>query len=225
MKLTGFGYKQAWFVIQSEFADALLAYFQCESPTRIDWIQGMAKAYEPNGDLAFRTPNLDNWTMLAGTSLFTFGETPGLGERLLESALAVGAEVQYFASHRVVEFHAWARALPDGTVRAYAYNGSRGETIEDRGIPSAEELALGYRFFDVRSPEASSDGYWERADLRFPNEDDVMRLAGQWSLNPVELDGREVSFADGTLHRVNTQASPALATPTPPAKRPWWRLW
>jgi hypothetical protein len=97
-------------------------------------------------------------------------------------------EAQYFATHRVVESHTWARAVRGRLVRGYGWVGERGETLWDEGEQTPEERDLGFRFFDEQSPEASQEDYWARQDLRYPDEECVLRLAGAWSLDPTALE-------------------------------------
>jgi hypothetical protein len=49
---------------------------------------------------------------------------------------------------------------------------------------------LGFDFFDERSQEAASKDYFEREDLRYPNEEDVMRISAAWTINTQTLDQR-----------------------------------
>jgi len=57
-----------------------------------------------------------------------------------------------------------------------------------RANVTPEERKLGFAFFDERSPEANDDSYWEREDLTFPNEMNVMDIAREWSICPCDLD-------------------------------------
>jgi hypothetical protein len=64
--------------------------------------------------------------------------------------------------------------------------------LEDVGPRTPEEEDLGFHFIDGTSVEKD----WENA--KFPNEDDVMRIAGKWSINSQEIDAYE-SDGDGFL--------------------------
>jgi hypothetical protein len=120
--------------------------------------------------------------------LFASGQPSLFVKPLLERLSRRFGEAQYFCTHRVVEMHVWARAIQGRLVRGYGYSGERGQTLWDEGEPTRAERDLGFRFFDERSPEATREGYWERADLSFPDEGAVMRLAAAWSINPTTLD-------------------------------------
>ena len=67
-------------------------------------------------------------------------------------------------------------------VRAYGWLGERGEVLEDVGPRTPEEEELGFWFVDRTTVE----GDWEGVEM--PGEDDVMRIAGRWSINPQEVD-------------------------------------
>jgi hypothetical protein len=99
-------------------------------------------------------------------------------------------EFYYFGTHRVVEFHGWVKVAGGKIERAYAYLGERGETLYDSGKKTPEEIALGFAFFDERSPEAAAKDYYEREDLRFPGEEDVMKISAAWTINTQTLDQR-----------------------------------
>lgn len=51
-------------------------------------------------------------------------------------------------------------------------------------VERPEEIELGFSFVDETSPEAKDEGYWERKDLRCPNEEDVLAIARRWGVAP-----------------------------------------
>jgi hypothetical protein len=95
-----------------------------------------------------------------------------------ELSAALGTEVQFFATYRVSELHRWQRAVDGVLMRAFEYVGEAGEVTEWRGDPDDAEAAIGL-------PTVLDD----EADI-LVSEDDVMRLAGAWSVDPTALDGR-----------------------------------
>jgi len=104
-------------------------------------------------------------------------------DRLSPLLLALGEkfpDVQYFGTHRVVEYHGWARVVKGKMVRQYSYVGDQGRVLCDYGKPTHEERNLGLNFDQGR----------------FPNEGDVMKLAGAWSVNPTTLE--ELKLGEGT---------------------------
>ena len=63
------------------------------------------------------------------------GWLEGLSRRL--------GEVQFFATDRVTEYHAWARAQDGRLLRAYCYLGQRGDVMLFVGSPTTDEDELG----------------------------------------------------------------------------------
>ena len=90
--------------------------------------------------------------------------------------------VLFFGTHRVSEWHAWARVERGAIVRMYGYSGWRGETVADVGQPSADELALG---------------------IDIPSEEDVLAIATAWSVDPRNLDD-EAPSGDAILARLGS---------------------
>lgn len=89
--------------------------------------------------------------------------------------------------------------------RGYAYLGERGETLYENGAKTKEEIDLGFEFFDERSPEAASEDYFDRKDLRYPMEDDVMRISAAWTIDTQSLDQRTERGA-GVLAKISAGA-------------------
>jgi hypothetical protein len=176
-----FGYKVAWLALRTTDTRGAAAAIGLRDIRPANWGEGIPGAYGP---AVFVTPPLSYWTLAVGFSLFHSGVPAPVVKPLLERLSRHFGEAHYFATHRVVESHTWARAVRGRLVRGYGWVGDRGETVWDEGEQTPEERDLCFRFFDERSSEASQDGYWARKDLRFPDEESVMRLAGAWSLDP-----------------------------------------
>lgn len=206
--ITGFGYKMAWLAVKGDVAAPLIAALRSRDLGPIDWNTGLKRAYEVDeadltsyGQYAFITRPLDGWTLCVGFRFFSHFDArpPTFDDLVVRLSRELDTDVQYFATHRVAEGHAWAMARQGRLVRAYAYFGDLGETLVDEGAPTSEETALGFAFFDARSPDAGNENYWDRTDLTFPNESHIMALAGAWSLDPTMLDGRLMPSPEGRL--------------------------
>jgi hypothetical protein len=72
-------------------------------------------------------------------------------------------------------------------VRCFAYIGERGETLCQSGTVTDAEKTLKF----ASAPP----------DQRFPNEEDVMMLASQWSFDPSTLSSASGPAAFGILAR------------------------
>ena len=183
----GFGFKTAWWALPCSDTAAVAAAIGLQDAQPANWQTGVKYAYDRR---VFVTPPVDGWTLITGFRLHRGGDSPReeVIDPLLELSSKFGAAL-VFASHRVVDYHLWAKAVGGSLVRGYAYLGESGKTLWDEGPMTPEERALGFAFFDERSPEAESESYWERGDLDFPTEMNVMDVARAWSVSPHDLDG------------------------------------
>jgi hypothetical protein len=186
-----FGYKMAWFAIPTPDSAKVIDAFGFKNVTRANWASGVQAVY---GDLtqAYITPPVEGWTLVLGLGLPSFDNDERTREFLafIQKVAASFPEFYYFGTHRVVDFHGWVKVAGGKIQRAYAYLGERGETLYESGTKTPEEIALGFAFFDERSPEAASESYYERKDLRFPGEGDVMKISAAWTINTQTLDKR-----------------------------------
>jgi hypothetical protein len=231
MRAESFGYKNAWVAVRDRSPEAVAEAMSLRNVRRCDWHAGIKAAYQigdwsPMTCSVFVTPPIDGWVLCVGFALTApvDARPPAFGRLAAELTDKLQTEVQYFATHRIVEAHAWARARPGGLERAYLYVGESGEKVLDEGPQSAEERALGFAFFDPGSPEAQAAGYWERKDLTHVGEEHVMALASRWSVDPSSLSERNLEVGDGLLGDLGEPPSP----PSPraaPHQRPWWRFW
>jgi hypothetical protein len=147
--------------------------------------------YHPRG--VFVSPSVLGWTFVLGLDIEP--HNPEFRPFLEDLSRRFG-EVQYFATQRVVDLQAWAKATNGRVTRAYRWLGESGEVFPDIGDLTPEEQELGFsRFINSRT----LGGDWEEAD--FPDEEDVMRIAGKWSVNPQELDAYD-SEGPGFLGQV-----------------------
>lgn len=132
------------------------------------WSHGIERAYQRDEDI-FITPPVDGWILVVGVSP---EETPEETHSNLERLSAIFSEAQYFATDRVVEYHAWARAAAGTLMRYYAYLGEAGEVLAAVGEPTPIEISAGI-------PAGVT-----------PDEELVMRVAGGWSVDPSRLEER-----------------------------------
>jgi hypothetical protein len=186
-----FGYKMAWFAIPTDDSAKIITVLGLKDAIRANWASGVSAVYSDISHV-FVTPPVEGWTLVLGLGLPSF-DTPERTREFLAFIDKLAASFPafcYFGTHRVVEFQGWVKVANGKIERAYAYLGERGETLYESGKKSPEEIALGFAFFDERLPEAASPGYYERKDLRFPEEEDVMKIAAIWTINTQTLNKR-----------------------------------
>jgi hypothetical protein len=177
--MVGFGAKQAWLAIRDGDAELVSAVLGLRDLGPLSWRAGVDLSYLTD-DRVLLTPPLPgadgaDWLLVAGRWLVQTTST--LDVATLSDLLAT--EVQYFATHRVVELHRWQRARDGELLRSFAYLGETGEVTDWRGEPDPVELSIGL-------PAVLGDS--DETDV-LVGEADVMRVAAAWSLDPVRLDG------------------------------------
>ena len=166
---TPFGYKCMWFAVKTTNAEEVVKALGLKSSQRCNWKSGIAAAYEES---VFVAPPINGWTLVVGRSLPTPEDDSRRKETdaLLEKLSQKFGEAQHFGTHRVSDYHAWARAIEGKITREYAYVAGE-DLLCNIGKLTDEERAVGA--FD--SPEF------------FTNESHVMQVAGKWSLDPTKL--------------------------------------
>ncbi|MFG1890991.1 hypothetical protein ACGFIR_24380 [Micromonospora sp. NPDC049051] len=190
----GFGYKIEWLAVRFRSAESVAASLGLGPLSPATWQDAVAAAYAGAWLL---TPPVEGWTLAASIEVRAPDDSR-FGPWLARLSASLG-EVQYFGTHRVVEYHGWGRANGGVVDRAYAYLGERGEVLFHAGEPTPEEQALGVGF-------VPDDDWWdswdEDDDDPWPDEETVLTLAGRWSLDPRTLDGAQLA------------GSPWIAEPT-----------
>ena len=181
--MVGFGFKQAWLGLRDVDVNAAVAALGASDLGTVDWQQGIDLAYLTDDRIAITPPLAGaggDWTLVVGRSFFAEDRTPNI----VELSARLGTEVQFFATHRVVEAHFWERAVAGKLVRAFRYVGETGEIARWYGEPDATELEIGLpsAYETDAAPEDSPDVIVDEAD--------VMTVAAAWSVDPMRLDGR-----------------------------------
>jgi hypothetical protein len=215
----GFGYKIMWFAIRTADGAAVSQVLGLVDPQPANWASGMAVAYEHSMQNAgkatvFVSPTVQGWTFVIGVELpypadassYEKEQAFGRSFRRVFSALASQfEEVQFFGTHRVVGFDAWARAKNGRVERIFSF--SDGAVLVNEGPQSPEEAQLGLLDLGTRTPEeatafifesAGSGGKGPKKSRRspIPDEQDTVDLAGLWSLNPTKIN--ELGLPAGT---------------------------
>ncbi|MGW3628293.1 hypothetical protein [Streptomyces sp. NPDC000880] len=183
----GIGYKTSWLAVQDaapeKAADAL-----CLQHRRVvDWTGGTSAAYRRGVFVARPVPN---WT-IAHSRIHLTPVTDATDPRFpawLQTLSKQLGDVQYFATDRISEYHAWAKVESGELTRAYCYIGERGEVPLHLGEPTdiEKELGVGQRWLE--------DGWqdWQEPDWddwfdAMPGEDHVMRISERWGICPLDI--------------------------------------
>jgi hypothetical protein len=175
-----FGYKRRWLAVRSEDPGAVAKALALEDVRPATWRDGI----ERNGDdLVFVTPPIDGWTLALIDS--------AIGEPDLAELSRAFGEVQLFGTHRVPESHEWQRWMDGSPVRRYCWIGDRGEIPFDQGEPAAAEGGI------ARAGDLGR--YWD--ELEFADEETVLVVAREWSVDPSTLDARTDLPDEGLIGR------------------------
>jgi hypothetical protein len=177
-----FGFKATWVAVKTDDPARVAISLEFGNTKKCTWEEGVEKGY--SGEAYFLSPPIGGWVLV-------LGEWRGLDDKSLRSQLErlseQFGEVQYFGTHRVVEYHAWGRFARGRMIRAYSYLGERGEVLLDVGEKTTDEL-------DVLDENA------------IPNEQTVMDIAAAWSVDPSMLAERTDLRGSGliaeTVHRL-----------------------
>ena len=173
--MTGFGRKQAWLAVRDGDPAVLLGALGLRDLGEVSWREGIDLAYLTDDRVAV-TPPLPGardtrWVLATGRFLLRTPDVTDLSARL-------HTEVQYFATHRVTELHRWQRAADGLPVRSFGYVGQTGEVTSWHGEPDPAER------------DAGLPGTWDDGTTVLVAEQDVLKVARAWSIDPTTLAGR-----------------------------------
>jgi hypothetical protein len=168
--MVGFGGKQAWLAVRDGDPEAILAALDLRDLGTVRWRDGIDLAHLTDDRVAV-TPPLGGWTLAVGRYLMRPPDVAELSAKLQ-------TEVQFFATHRVTESHRWQRAADGLLIRAFGYVGQTGSVTTWFGDPDPAER-------DAGLPASYDD---ETTVL--VAEQDVLKVAGAWSIDPTTLGGR-----------------------------------
>ncbi|MCV6630103.1 MAG: hypothetical protein OIF50_09605 [Flavobacteriaceae bacterium] len=183
-----FGYKTAWLAVKTNQRAALAAFLGFDKTAKANWQIGLEIA---NNQGVFFTPRIGDWILVVGWGLNQIDGPEGIKEieQQLQKCSEEFGETQYFATHRVVDLHLWIKAREGAIKRSYAYLGESRETLRFFGEASPAEKGL--NLFNSLSQEAEEESYFQREDLVYPDEEMLMQIAANWSVNPTTLSTRE----------------------------------
>lgn len=252
-----FGYKVCWFAVRASDPAQVLDALGWASEGPANWHTGIAAAYRrTSGGQApwvFASPPVEGWVLLVGGGLpypavYPEDRLEGIGQAfdvIFTRLKDHFGEAQFFGSHRVADFVAWARARRGEPGRQFSYAGSSGEVYANVGVQSAEEAALGFAVLSGLSPVDARDRLSELLEEEMarkdalvasgmsrrdagrqvrptgrsvmPGEEDVTALADAWSVDPTRLDEADRGYVPGVglMARVPTDLGQEPVSPPP----------
>ncbi|MGL4595764.1 MAG: macro domain-containing protein [Thermoguttaceae bacterium] len=167
-----FGYKTCWLAIKNGDMKEVAIALGIKKTHEVDWEMGIDESYQNS---VFITPPIGEWILVAGSQL-SDSEMELLSQKF--------GEVQSFGTHRGSNVYFWSRAIDGKIVRFFSVSD---DGVEERGIPTPIEQSL----IDFADEDFSVN----------IDEDMVMRIAGDWSVDPMELESREGIAPSGLSNR------------------------
>ncbi len=224
-----FGFKVFWFAVRAADPAAVLDALEFGEATPANWESGLAAVYSrsaPDGDdrWVFASPALSGWILVVGSSLpyptiETHHDTGKRFDVLFSRLMTRFGDVQFFGSHRVVDFVTWARAVKGEPTRIFTWSGSEGAVLANLGEQTPEEAKLRFADLSGLSPSDAGDKIFAIQEERgaegdklvasglsrrealarvrengcsgIPRETDVIKLAALWSIDPMALDDQD----------------------------------
>jgi len=181
-----FGYKTAWYVIKNETSLSVIEKLKLTVISEANWTFGLKEAYAKDG--IFVSPMIDNCILVINLTHWNSDDIKDDGKLF--------SELQYFGSHRVADYYAWAKFADGKLLRLYTYVGGECQ-LENEGKMTIEELALGVdKYPQEDNFDDWTDEDWELAV--FPDEDSVIGIAQAWGIDPFFGDG---TFSDGKYEK------------------------
>ena len=183
-----FGYKTVWIAVKTDNKERIVEILGLKNIQSSNWKSGIETAYD-NG--VFITPQIGKWTLAVGIKWSNSNDLENINklEKTINRLSDEFGEAQSFGTHRVVEYHHWMKSVNGKITRIYSYIGESGESIKVFGDLTDPEIGL--NLFNSFSKEAKSDEYWNREDLDYADEELVMKIADNWSVNPTKLTERK----------------------------------
>jgi hypothetical protein len=181
-----FGYKQGWLAVRAEDSSTVAAALPFRLIRRAGWKEGVVAADKPLAGEIFVTPPVNGWVLVVGVwaSSWNGQEDEAELERQVAALSVRFGEAQFFGTQRVVEYHQWILAKEGQIQRCFGYVGDKDESICNRGPLTGAE-----KEFDFAEINKS----W------FPDEQDVMKVAADWSLDPTQLSANSGPSGMGVL--------------------------
>jgi hypothetical protein len=191
-----FGPKIAWLALETTNTEAVATALELQEARTTNWADGVNAAYQGS---VFVTPPLGDWTLAVGTALFPPDRADAFVKPLMERLSGQFGEAQYFCTHGEFELHVWARGQLGRLVRGYGWLGEQALTLWDEGMPTKEELELGFWIGGEQSPKV---GQGQDENDEAPDEAGVMQLACLWSIDPTSLNEQYKESVTGLLGKV-----------------------
>ena len=183
-----FGFKCQWFAVYTTDTKKLADWLGVKDATPCNWKNGIEYAYQNS---VFISPPVDGWSLAISKLQLPVAQTEEdarLIKTMVEDLSKEYSRAQYFGTYRVIGYDCWMKAENGRLERAYASVDGANTIVEGEPTPVEQKFNL----INTLSEEATNDpDYYDREDLKWPNESITMDIAAAWSVNTQDLEGRK----------------------------------
>lgn len=182
-----FGFKQHWLAIKTTDTQKVADTLGAKQVYPCNWKKGIALAYR---NATYITPPIDGWTLVVNSDLMVDEGRDNEKEIQKFNGLSkIFGEAQFFATHRVVEYHYWAKSVNGRLIRVYSSLPEKAEDTWIYGNPTEVEKSFNLPTVFPKEGE-DYDAFWEKGGFTMPNEETVMQIAEAWSIDPTRISER-----------------------------------
>jgi len=168
-----FGYKMQWFAVKTNDQKKIAEIIKLKKVSKSNWENGIKGAYQNS---VFITPQIKDWIIVCG-----HGIPSGKEKQLLVHLSKEFGEVQFFATHRVSDYHSWMKAINGTIERSFTYSDEYDNGYAAQGNPTRIEKENGLTKEIENDPEY----------IDFIDEEFLMKIAENWSVDPTQLSQRK----------------------------------
>ncbi len=179
-----FGYKVRWMAVKANHREQVATALGMSQLEMVNWHYGLQEARKNH---VFVTPAIKGWVLAVGLGLpdFDDGKNPKLSDLLSRLSQTFG-EAHFYASHRAISHTCWLKYIDGQRVRGLST--IEGTMLLNEGQQTGIEADLVY--FNADTPE-------DDKNATYPDEQSVMDIAADWSVNPSLLENAEFSDIEG----------------------------
>jgi hypothetical protein len=172
-----FGYKITWMAVKAGNIQAVASQFTGKKFIKTNWEMGRKKCRLGK---IFISPPVSGWYLIVSPTFPTCDSSGGVAEthRILRRLSKELGKAVYFSSHRVVDHYSWVYAENGRIKRAFSTTDS--EVKWDEGEKIGIETNFLYPHESKKEPGT--------LEMDIPNERMVTQIAGDWSVDPSQLD-------------------------------------
>ncbi|MCR9245332.1 MAG: hypothetical protein NXI31_09890 [bacterium] len=177
--------------MQASDPEAVAAALGLRTLMPANWRAGLEAAQDEG---VFVTPAIAGVVLAVGVDLRGNGDYASLVPPLLARLSETFGRAAWFSTHDGVEHHGWGLGERGAVARAYAYTEQDGTVLNQGEITDTEHL-LGCFVDDPRDQSDDTEKWW-------PDERLVLRMAGEWAIDPSRIGERGLPASAGLLGRL-----------------------